>query len=186
MELVDNPLSEAGVKVLKPRVFKDERGYFFESYNSRVFESLVGQIQFVQDNQSLSKHGVLRGLHYQTDPRAQTKLVRVLKGAIWDVAVDLRKDSKTFGKWFGLELSDENQLQLLVPKGFAHGFVTLSDSALVAYKVDEVYSKEHDRGIRYDDPFLKIDWPVKSDLILSEKDRSLPLMANAEVFGSNA
>jgi dTDP-4-dehydrorhamnose 3,5-epimerase len=182
MELLKNSLDSAGVRLLKPRIHSDDRGYFFESYTAKVFDALVGPIRFVQDNQSLSKRGVLRGLHYQLPPCAQTKLVRVLSGKIWDVAVDLRKSSPTFRQWYGVELSDENQFQLLVPKGFAHGFLTLSESALIAYKVDEVYSGDHDRGVRFDDADLKIQWPKVTPLILSNKDRELPALNSIEVF----
>lgn len=182
MELISNPLDELGVKLLKPRVFEDERGYFFESFNDQVFGKLVGSIHFCQDNQSSSAQNVVRGLHYQLEPRAQTKLVRVVQGRIWDVAVDLRKSSGGFGKWFGVELSAENKLQLLVPKGFAHGFVALERDTVVAYKVDELYSKDHDRGVRFDDPELNIQWPLSTAAILSAKDQALPSLQKAELF----
>jgi dTDP-4-dehydrorhamnose 3,5-epimerase len=161
--------------VLIPLVFEDERGYFFEAYNKSKLEQLGIQIDFVQDNQSFSKKGTLRGLHYQNPPFQQTKLVRVLEGEIMDVAVDLRKDSSTFGKHFGIILSSENKKQLLVPKGFAHGFSVLSETAVVQYKCDQYYNKESEGGIRYDDPTLNIDWGMDlASAIVSEKDVLLP------------
>lgn len=160
--------------VIVPSCFEDDRGYFFESYSEASFSNQGINIKFIQDNQSLSKHGVIRGLHFQKAPYAQAKLVRVLQGEILDVAVDIRKDSKTFGQHFSIVLSSENKKQLLVPKGFAHGFSVLSETATVLYKVDEFYNKESESGIRYDDPALKIDWKVKiSDVIVSEKDAIL-------------
>jgi dTDP-4-dehydrorhamnose 3,5-epimerase len=157
--------------VITPNSFEDDRGYFFESYSEASFAKNGINIKFIQDNQSFSKHGVIRGLHLQASPYAQTKLVRVLQGEILDVAVDIRKDSKTFGQHFSILLSAENKKQLLVPKGFAHGFSVLSETAMVSYKVDEVYNKESERGIRYDDPALGIDWKVDvSKIIVSEKD----------------
>jgi dTDP-4-dehydrorhamnose 3,5-epimerase len=161
--------------IIEPKVFEDERGYFYESYNQSVFQSQGIQICFVQDNQSKSGYGVTRGLHYQLNLKAQTKLVRVLQGAIWDVAVDLRKNSPTYGKWFGMELTAENKKQLLIPKGFAHGFSVLSEMAVVFYKCDELYSPQEERGIMYNDPFLNIDWKVPaSKIILSAKDLKHP------------
>ena len=183
MESLSNPLFDSGVRLLKPKVFEDERGYFFESFNAEFFQKNIANIQFCQDNQSLSRKGVLRGLHFQVGPKSQTKLVRVLKGAVWDVAIDLRISSPTFKQWSGVELSESNQLQLLVPKGFAHGFLTLSDEALVSYKVDEFYSRDHDRGVRFDDPDLDIGWPSVGTLVLSGKDRELPFLKTAELFG---
>lgn len=165
--------------IIEPAVFEDERGYFFESYNKIKLESLGITIDFVQDNQSFSKRGTLRGLHYQNPPFAQTKLVRVLQGEIIDVAVDLRKDSPTFGKHFSILLSSENKKQLLVPQGFAHGFSVLSETAEVLYKCDQYYNKASEGGIRYDDPFLNIDWGMDlKDAIVSEKDLILPDFAN--------
>jgi dTDP-4-dehydrorhamnose 3,5-epimerase len=170
-----------GLLIIKPRVFGDDRGYFYESYNRQALYAAGINIAFVQDNQSESRKGVIRGLHYQLDPHAQTKLVRVLYGKIYDVVVDLRAESPQFGKWFGLELSDENKIQLLVPKGFAHGFSVLSDRAIVLYKTDDFYSRESERGIVYNDPSLGIDWMTKSGLeIVSDKDKILPTFANAE------
>ena len=180
MEFISTGISD--IKIIRPKVFSDDRGYFFESFNQREFDSNGGAVVFVQDNESLSKRGVLRGLHYQLAPISQTKLIRVVRGKIWDVAVDVRKSSPTFGKWVGQELSQENRLQLLVPSGFAHGFLVLSDEAVVQYKVDRFYSKEHDRGIIFNDPSLGIAWPDVGVLTISEKDTKQPLMNDAEVF----
>jgi dTDP-4-dehydrorhamnose 3,5-epimerase len=161
--------------LLTPTVFEDERGYFFESYNKNKIADLGIHIDFVQDNQSFSRKGSLRGLHYQNPPFAQTKLVRVLQGEIMDVAVDLRKDSPTFGKHFGIVLSAENKKQLLVPQGFAHGFSVLSDTAVVSYKCDQYYHKQSEGGIRFDDVTLRIDWGMDlAKAIVSEKDLILP------------
>lgn len=161
--------------VLTPAVFEDERGYFFEAYNKSKLGDLGIYIDFVQDNQSFSKKGTLRGLHYQNPPFGQTKLVRVLQGEIRDVAVDLRKDSPTYGQHFGIVLSAENKKQLLVPHGFAHGFSVLSDTAIVLYKCDEYYNKQSEGGIRYDDTTLNIDWGMDlKEAIVSEKDAVLP------------
>lgn len=180
MEIVATQLAD--IKLIKPKVFKDDRGYFFECFNAREFDKQVREISFCQDNESLSNRGVLRGLHYQIGEFAQTKLVRVVRGKIWDVAVDIRKSSPTFGNWVGQELSEENKLQMLVPAGFAHGFVVLTNETIVQYKVDAYYSKEHDRGIRFDDPAINIAWPISDGLTLSQKDRGLPMLASAEVF----
>ena len=146
--------------IFEPAVYQDNRGYFFESYNEQTFLKEGISNRFVQDNQSYSAYGVIRGLHYQLDPYAQTKLVRVLKGRIIDVAVDIRRSSKTFGKWVAVELSSDNKLQLLIPRGFAHGFSVLSETAEVSYKCDGLYNKESEGGIRYDDARLGIDWRV--------------------------
>lgn len=171
-----------GVYIIEPDIFYDSRGYFFESYNEKKFLNFNFNFKFVQDNQSKSAYGVIRGLHYQIEPYAQTKLVRVIVGKIFDVAVDIRKNSPTYGKWFGIELSDENNLQLLIPKGFAHGFSVLSDYAIVLYKCDEFYNKDSERGIKYNDPVLNIDWRIPADkIIVSEKDNQLPLFENAEI-----
>jgi dTDP-4-dehydrorhamnose 3,5-epimerase len=165
--------------VISPAVFEDERGYFFEAYNKNKLSELGININFVQDNQSFSKKGTLRGLHYQNPPFAQTKLVRVLQGEIIDVAVDLRKESPTFGKSFGILLSEENKKQLFVPQGFAHGFSVISETAVVMYKCDQYYNKASEGGIRYDDPALNIDWGIDlKDAIVSEKDLILPNFAN--------
>lgn len=162
--------------VISPAVFDDARGFFFESYNQSKFNQNGIDYQFIQDNQSFSKRGVIRGLHLQINPFAQAKLVRVLEGEILDVAVDLRKNSATYGKHFSVVLSAENKKQLMVPHGFAHGFSVLSETASVLYKVDQVYHKESERGIRYDDPTLAIDWQVKpEEVIVSEKDLILPM-----------
>ena len=163
-----------GLFIVEPRVFEDSRGHFFESYNQVVFKNAGIDLNFIQDNQSKSEYGVIRGLHFQKLPYAQTKLIRVVEGKIFDVAVDLRKSSPDFGKWFGIELSSENKKQLLIPKGFAHGFSVLSPSALVVYKCDEVYNKESEWGISFDDPGLGIDWKIPHGKeIISEKDRNL-------------
>lgn len=161
--------------LINPSIFKDERGYFFEAYNQSKFKENGINYNFIQDNQSFSKRGVIRGLHLQINPFAQAKLVRVLEGEILDVAVDLRKKSPTFGQHFSVILSAENKKQLMIPHGFAHGFSVLSETASVLYKVDQAYDKESERGIRYDDPILAIDWQVNPDeVIVSEKDLVLP------------
>lgn len=165
--------------VLEPIVYEDERGFFFESYSKNKFEDLGIEIDFVQDNQSFSKKGTLRGLHYQNPPYAQTKLVRVLEGEIIDVAVDLRKDSSTYGKSFCILLSAENKKQLLVPQGFAHGFSVISETASVMYKCDQFYNKDSEGGIIFNDPSLNIDWGVSmEEAIVSEKDYTLPYIDN--------
>ncbi|MEL1240126.1 dTDP-4-dehydrorhamnose 3,5-epimerase [Flavobacterium flavipallidum] len=161
--------------VIQPSVFRDERGYFFEAYNEAKFTANGLDYKFIQDNQSFSKRGVIRGLHLQANPFAQAKLVRVLEGEILDVAVDLRKESPTYGQHFSVVLSAENKKQLMIPHGFAHGFSVLSATASVMYKVDQIYHKESERGIRYDDPTLNIDWQLNPDeVIVSEKDLVLP------------
>jgi dTDP-4-dehydrorhamnose 3,5-epimerase len=170
-----------GLIIFEPTVLKDSRGYFFESYSERVFQAEGITARFVQDNQSKSSYGVLRGLHYQLNPYAQTKLVRVLSGKILDVAVDIRKGSPTYAKAFSIELSAENNKQLLIPKGFAHGFSVLSETAEVMYKCDEFYNKESEGGILYNDPVLKIDWQIPADkAIVSEKDMQQPLLLNCK------
>lgn len=170
-----------GVKVIEPKVFGDHRGWFMETYSDAKFEEAGINNKFVQDNQSFSAtKGTLRGLHYQLNPKAQTKLVRCTKGAIFDVAVDIRKGSPTFGKWFGLELTAENKKQLLIPKGFAHGFMTLTDDVEVQYKVDELYAPECDRGIIWNDPSIGIEWPMDIAPVLSGKDEKAPLLKEAE------
>lgn len=170
-----------GLIIFEPTVLKDSRGYFFESYSERVFNAAGITARFVQDNQSKSSFGVLRGLHYQLNPRAQSKLVRVLSGKILDVAVDIRKGSPTYGKAFSIELSAENNKQLLIPKGFAHGFSVLSETAEVMYKCDEFYNKESEGGIIYNDPSLNIDWQIPADkAIVSEKDLQQPLLLNCK------
>ncbi|TFH21049.1 MAG: dTDP-4-dehydrorhamnose 3,5-epimerase [Bacteroidia bacterium] len=175
MEVRDTGIE--GLLVLEPKVFQDTRGYFFESYHREEMKDHGIDLDFIQDNQSRSTHGVIRGLHFQIEPHAQTKLVRVTEGSIYDVAVDLRRGSPSYGQWYGVELSAENFLQLLIPKGFAHGFSVLSDHATLYYKCDDYYHPQSEFGIRFDDPDLGIDWkidPGKS--IISEKDRSLPYL----------
>ncbi|WP_116188407.1 dTDP-4-dehydrorhamnose 3,5-epimerase [Paenibacillus taihuensis] len=169
-----------GVRLIEPVVFSDNRGFFTETYNEHKFKAAGLDYSFVQDNHSLSREeGVLRGLHYQLAPKAQTKLVRCTRGAIYDVVVDIRQGSPTYGQWQGFILSASNFRQLLVPKGFAHGFCTLVPDCEVQYKVDEFYSAEHDRGIAWDDQTLRIDWPVTNP-ILSDKDRQHPSLSQAE------
>ena len=164
-----------GLKIIEPKVFEDQRGYFYESYNHKKMQEVGFDTVFIQDNQSKSQYGVIRGLHYQKNPHAQTKLIRVLQGEILDVVVDMRKNSPTYGKWFGLELSEYNKLQLFVPKGFAHGFSVLSDIAVVSYKCDEFFNPASEAGVLYNDNFLNIDWkiPVGKEII-SPKDNGLP------------
>lgn len=165
-----------GLVVIEPKVFGDSRGYFFESYNSKAFEEAVGDVTFVQDNESMSSYGVVRGLHYQKPPHAQAKLVRVVKGKVLDVAVDLRKDSPTFGRHVAVELSEENHRQLFIPRGFAHGFSVLSDEAVFQYKCDNYYAPHSEGAIAWDDPDLAIDWRIPAEMaILSEKDRNHPM-----------
>lgn len=170
-----------GLLILEPRVFNDDRGYFFESFNGKTLEDATGfNSVFVQDNQARSTKNVLRGLHYQNNPHAQTKLIRALEGTIWDVVVDLRKDSKTYGQWYGVELSAENKRQFLIPKGFAHGYSVLSDTAEVFYKCDNYYNKASEGGVLYNDPSLGIDWKIDlKDAIISEKDLVQPLLKDA-------
>ncbi|GAA3408569.1 dTDP-4-dehydrorhamnose 3,5-epimerase [Paenibacillus hodogayensis] len=170
-----------GVLLLEPVVHGDHRGFFMESYTRGKLEELGLTYDFVQDNQSLSvQPGVLRGLHYQLSAKAQTKLVRVLSGAVYDVVVDIRQGSPTFGEWIGVELSEDNKRQIIVPKGFAHGVCTLSPNTQLLYKVDEYYSPEHDRGILWNDPQLRIDWPV-AEPVLSAKDAGQPPLKDAEI-----
>jgi dTDP-4-dehydrorhamnose 3,5-epimerase len=172
-----------GCFILEPKVFYDQRGYFLESYNQQTINKAVGRnILFVQDNESLSAKGVLRGLHYQKGDFAQAKLVRVIKGSVLDIAVDLRKESLTFGQYVSIELSEDNKKQLFVPKGFAHGFIVLSDTALFSYKCDNFYNKESEGGIIYNDSALNIDWKLNDhEFIISEKDLVLPELQNAKL-----
>lgn len=164
-----------GLLIYEPKVFEDHRGYFFESYNEKTFSEAGVQIKFIQDNQASSSFGVIRGLHYQLDPYAQTKLIRVLSGAILDVVVDIRKNSPTHGQAYTIKLSAENKRQLLVPKGFAHGYSVISETAEVLYKCDAFYNKESEGGIAWNDPALKIDWQVPTESAkISEKDSILP------------
>ena len=172
MEVVKRVLTDAFV--LKPRVFKDDRGYFYESFNEKLFQSLLGiKVNFIQDNQSYSSQGTLRGLHFQTGDAAQAKLVRVTNGSAYDVAVDLRPGSPSFKHWYGVELSEENHLQFFIPRGFAHAFVALEDNTIFQYKVDNYYSGVNDGGIIWDDEELDINWP-ELKLEMSEKDKNLP------------
>ena len=173
------------IVIVEPRVHGDSRGYFVEAFRKDKLEEFLGyKIDFTQDNESKSSYGVLRGLHYQLPPFAQTKLVRAVSGKILDIAVDIRKGSPTFGKHIAVELSDENKRQLLIPRGFAHGFLTLEDDTVVSYKVDSYYSYEHDRGVAYDDPFIGINWKIEADkLLLSDKDKKQPkLIETNELF----
>ena len=180
MEVQATPL--AGVLLITPRVFGDDRGHFFESYNQRELEQKAGlRPAFVQDNQSRSQRGVLRGLHYQ-NPSPQGKLVRVLEGEIFDVAVDLRRSSQTFRQWFGVKLSDANRQTLWIPEGFAHGFLVLSDYADVLYKTTDFYAPEHERTIAWNDPDIGIEWPLSGAPILSAKDAAGTSFGNAELF----
>jgi dTDP-4-dehydrorhamnose 3,5-epimerase len=173
-----------GLVVLEPPAHSDERGFFLESFNARHFADLTGlDPSFVQDNHSRSSGHVLRGLHYQVMPRAQGKLVQVIRGGIFDVAVDIRRASQTFGEWFGLELSESNHRQLWIPAGFAHGFLALTNPVDVIYKVTEYYSREHDRSIRWDDPDIGIEWPLDGQPILSDRDAIAPYLWDSEVFG---
>jgi dTDP-4-dehydrorhamnose 3,5-epimerase len=164
-----------GLLIFEPQVWPDERGYFYESYNRSTWEAAGLDVDFVQDNQARSTRGVLRGLHYQVEDMAQAKLVRVVEGEVLDVVVDLRVKSPTYGRWLGVLLSAENKRQLFVPRGFAHGYLVLSDTAEFVYKCDNYYSKAHEGGLRFDDPTLQIDWGIPHDqLIVSEKDQALP------------
>jgi dTDP-4-dehydrorhamnose 3,5-epimerase len=168
--------------IIEPKVFEDSRGYFYESYNAKQLEEKGIKTIFRQDNQSKSSYGVLRGLHYQLNPEAQTKLIRVLEGRIWDVVVDIRKGSPTFGKWFGIELTSENKKQFYIPQGFAHGFSVLSETAVVMYKCDNFYSPQLERGIIYNDPELGIDWKIPAEqAVLSPKDKIHPTLQNADL-----
>ncbi len=171
-----------GLLIIEPKVFGDERGYFFESYSERDFTEAVGPVKFVQDNESKSRYGVLRGLHFQKEPYAQAKLVRVVSGAVLDVAVDLRKGSPTFGQHFSVELTGENHRQFFIPKGFAHGFCVLSEEVVFQYKCDEFYHPEAEGGIAWNDPDLAIDWRLPAaDLILSPKDLHHPFIRDYEL-----
>ena len=170
-----------GVVIIEPTVFGDERGYFFESYSQREFDEKVRPIKFVQDNESKSRYGVLRGLHFQKGKNAQSKLVRVVKGRVLDVAADIRKGSPTFGKYVAVELSADNKRQLFIPRGFAHGFAVLSDEAVFQYKCDNLYAPETEGAVIWNDPTIAVDWHLpETDIILSEKDRHHPTLAEAE------
>lgn len=176
-----------GLLVLRPRVFRDQRGYFFESFSQREFDEKVAPIRFVQDNESMSQRGVVRGLHYQRAPYTQTKLVRCVRGAVLDVAVDIRQGSPTYGQHVAVELTEENQLQFFIPKGFAHGFAVLSETAVFEYKCDEFYHPESEAGVSIMDPSLGIDWRTPlAEAILSEKDTRLPLLRDIEPWSAAA
>jgi len=180
MEIIKTPIS--GLIIIKPRVFEDARGFFCETYNEKAFSQAGIDLHFCQDNQSKSSYGVVRGLHYQLSPQSQSKLVSAVQGAVWDVAVDLRASSPTFGQWFGVELSEDNHLQFLIPQGFAHGFSVLTETALFAYKCDNLYSPTHERGLAYNDPALAIDWKIPADkALISEKDTKHPLLKDADM-----
>lgn len=177
------PTEIDGVLILDPRLFQDSRGYFFESFNQKEFESKVGNVTFVQDNESKSCYGVVRGLHFQKGEHAQSKLVRVVKGKVLDVAVDLRPGSPTFGKYVSVELSEDNHLQFFIPRGFAHGFSVLSDEVVFQYKCDNFYCPESEGAIAWDDPDLGIDWKIPADrIILSDKDRKHPRLKDYEIL----
>ena len=182
MRVIPTDLPE--VLILEPRVFGDERGFFMESYNARTFNTAVGyEVRFVQDNQSRSSRGVLRGLHYQLPPHAQGKLIRVASGRVFDVAVDVRRGSPQFGRWVGVELSDDNHRQMWIPPGFAHGFLVMSDMADFLYKTTDYYAPTAERSIRWNDPALEIRWPLDTlTPTLSDKDIGAPKLAAAEVF----
>ena len=170
-----------GVVIIEPRVFEDARGYFFESFSQRDFDAQVREVRFVQDNESKSSYGVLRGLHFQKPPHAQSKLVRVVKGAVLDVAVDIRKGSPTFGKHVAVELSEQNHRQFFIPRGFAHGFVVLTDEVVFQYKCDNFYAPQFEGAIAWNDPDLNIDWKVPADkVLLSVKDMNHPCLKDAE------
>ena len=172
-----------GVYVIEPRVFNDARGYFMESWKEAEFEEHIGPVHFIQDNESKSGYGILRGLHYQKGEASQAKLVRVIKGRVLDVAVDIRKSSPTFGKHVMVELSEDNKRQFFIPRGFAHGFLVLSDEAIFTYKVDNPYAPQQEAGIRWNDPELGIEWPIDPAKVLtSEKDLKQPLFRDAELF----
>lgn len=172
-----------GVWIIQPKVFKDARGYFFEAWKKEEFEQHVGRVDFIQDNESKSSYGVLRGLHYQKGDFSQAKLVRVIKGRVVDVAVDIRRNSPTFGKHVMVELSDENKRQFFIPRGFAHGFLVLSDEAVFTYKVDNPYAPQSEASIRFDDPDLAIQWPIDAnDVLTSAKDLDALSLKDAELF----
>lgn len=180
MKIIETPIP--GLLIIEPRVFADERGYFFESFSQTKFDESGLISGFVQDNESKSHRGVIRGLHYQLAPYAQTKLIRVVRGTVYDVAVDLRKGSPTFGQWYGLEVSASNKKQFYIPKGFAHGFSVLSEYAIFSYKCDAFYNPAAERGIRLDDPYLAIDWKLPfGEAVISDKDLLLPCFADAEM-----
>ena len=179
MKFVNTPIE--GLVIIEPTVYEDNRGYFLESYNKKKFEEAIGKVSFVKDNESKSSKGVLRGLHFQKPPYAQAKLVRCIEGKVLDVAVDIREGSETFGQHVTIELTGENKKQVFIPRGFAHGFLVLSESAIFAYKVDNSYAPTHDVGIRWDDSLLDIQWGVsESEVLVSEKDAKLPFFSEFE------
>ena len=181
MELVETEIAD--VKVLKPKVFQDARGYFIETYSEHRYQACGIDCHFVQDNESMSMRGVLRGLHYQVAPHAQAKLIRVVRGAVLDVAVDIRKGSPTFGKYVMEELSEQNKQQISIPHGFAHGFLVLEDNTILSYKCDAFYNTQYERGIRWDDPQIAIPWPkLDVPFMLSDKDQKQPFLADIEPF----
>ena len=181
MNIIPTPIE--GLLVIEPQVFRDARGYFVETYNRQRYLDAGITAEFVQDNQSCSSYGVVRGLHFQRPPFTQSKLVRCVRGSVLDVAVDLRKGSPTYGKHMAVELTEDNHRQLFIPKGFAHGFMVLSPSAIFTYKVDNVYAPQADAGILFNDPDINIQWPISSDkMLLSEKDKKHPYLKDAEVF----
>ena len=181
MKVIPTAIPE--VLIVEPRVFGDARGFFFESFNQQAFDAATGtSLQFVQDNHSRSAQGVLRGLHYQLAPKAQGKLVRVVRGVVFDVAVDIRQSSPTFGHWVGVELSEDNQRQLWIPEGFAHGFVVLSDSAEFLYKTTDYYAPEHERSLLWNDPAVGVAWPLEGAPLLSAKDVAGKPLAECETF----
>ena len=180
MEIIKTPIAD--LFIIKPRVFEDSRGFFCETYNENNFKKADIDKHFCQDNQSKSTYGVIRGLHYQLNPNSQSKLVSVVQGTVWDVAVDLRNGSATFGKWYGVELSEENHLQFFIPQGFAHGFSVLTETAVFTYKCDNFYSPTHERGLAYNDSALAIDWKIPADkAVISDKDNKHPLLKDAEL-----
>ena len=179
MEITESGFN--GLLIIRPKVFADNRGYFFESFNTEAFKKEGIMFTPVQDNESKSSKGVVRGLHYQLAPFDQAKLIRVVEGKIYDVGVDLRKNSSTYLKWFGIEIDSESKIQLLIPKGFAHGFAVLSESAIIQYKVDNIYNRESERGIIYNDPELGIDWKLGETVpVVSDKDRNNKLLKESE------
>lgn len=181
MNIIKTDIPE--VLICEPKIFGDARGFFFESFSKKAFDEAVGRsVEFVQDNHSQSQKGVLRGLHYQLDPNAQGKLVRCVEGEVFDVAVDVRRSSPTFGKWVGVVLSAENKRQLWIPEGFAHGFVALSDTVQFVYKATNYYAPQSERSIQWNDPEIGIEWPVMDDIQLSAKDLNGTLLSNAEVY----
>ena len=181
MTYIETPIP--GVWIIEPKVLTDARGYFMEAFKQKEFEEHIGKIQFIQENESRSAKGVLRGLHYQLAPYSQAKLVRVIQGCVLDVAVDLRQGSPTFGQHVAVELSSENKRQLFIPRGFAHGFHVISETAIFTYKVDNPYMHTHEGGIRYDDPAIHIDWGItdSQSILLSEKDSQAPLLNEAKL-----